>query len=366
MTATASQAYLNARVSIMSARLFTPAVIASLAQQSLNELATSFGLAALLDEQLPSRAKSRAVEQAFIRTLLSELTILVRPMAAKERALVLSWGRKYALFNLKSFIRSKLYDLDQSEVGEDLYELPPNVQLPQQALFGAEDVLELLRQLEQGPYSLIARQAREVYEQKREPFALEATIDQRYYMELAHRAVQFDGESLRALQDLVGAILDQINLMWLLRFRFSYQLSPSETFYRLLPSFRLLNRDRLLTLVNLNNAEQVMEALPPPLDTLVAGSTTLIEIQRRMGHHMAGQALRILHVSRCGVARALAYLVLREIDFSTLFALIQGRLLNLPRDLVEIAVELTGKAALSPAWPPRPEPLRDAGLDRRC
>jgi V/A-type H+/Na+-transporting ATPase subunit C len=126
-----------------------------------------------------------------------------------------------------------------------------------------------------------------------------------------------------------------------LRFRFSYQLSPSETFYRLLPSFRLLNRDRLLTLVNLNNAEEVVEALPPPLNTLLAGSTNLVEIQRRIGRHMAGQALRTLRYSHCGVARALAYLVLREIDLSTLFALIQGRLLNLPRDLVEIAVELT-------------------------
>jgi len=341
MTATANQAYLNTRVSIMSTRLFTPADIASLAQQGLDELAASFGLAALLNAQLTSRAKSRAVEQALIHTLLSELTILVRPMAAKERALVLTWGRKYALFNLKSFIRSKLYELDQSEIAENLYELPPNVQLPQQALFGAENVLELLRQLEQGPYSLIARQAREVYEQKREPFALEATIDQRYYVEVAHQVMQFEGESLCALQRLVGAILDRVNLMWLLRFRFSYQLSPSETFYRLLPSFRLLNRDRLLTLVNLNNAEEVMEALPPPLNTLLAGSTNLVEIQQKIGRHMAGQALRILHHSRCGVARALAYLVLREIDLSTLFALTQGRLLDLPRDLVEIAVALT-------------------------
>jgi V/A-type H+-transporting ATPase subunit C len=341
MTASASQAYLNTRVSIMATRLFTPEVIASLAQQGMDELAAGFGLTALLGEQLTSRGKSRAVEQALIHTLLSELTTLVRPMAAKERALVLTWARKYALFNLKSFIRGKLYGLDPSEISENLYELPPNVQLPQQALFGAENVLELLRQLELGAYSLIARQAREVYEQKREPFALEATIDQRYYVELVHQVMQFEGDALRALQDLVGAILDRVNLMWLLRFRFSYQLSPSETFYRLLPSFRLLNRDRLLVLVNLNNPEQVIEALPPPLDALLSGSTNLVEIQQRIGRHMAGQGRRTLRHTRCGVARALAYLVLREIDLSTLFALTQGRLLGLPHDLVEIAVALT-------------------------
>jgi V/A-type H+-transporting ATPase subunit C len=341
MTTAASQAYLNTRVSIMATQLFPPGLIASLAQQGLDELAARFRLTPILDEHLTGRAKSRAVEQALIHTLLAELTILVRPMSATERALVLSWGRKYALFNLKTFIRSKLYDLDQTEIRENLYELPANVRLPHQALFQAENVLDLLRQLDQGPYSLIARQAREVYEQKREPFAIEATIDQRYYAGLARQVMQFHDDSLRPLQELVGALLDFIDLMWLLRFRFSYQLSPSETFYQLVPSFRLLYRERLLALVNLETFERVIEALPPPLDELLAGSGNLIDVQRCMARYMASEALRVLRYSRSGVARALSYLVLREIDLSLLFALTQGKLLEIPAELVEIAVELS-------------------------
>ena len=97
MTSAAAQAYLNTRVSVMSAQLFDSQRIASLTQQGLDELAERFRLHAVLDEQLPTRTKSRAVEQALIRTLLAELAILVRPMAAAERALTLNWGRKYAL-----------------------------------------------------------------------------------------------------------------------------------------------------------------------------------------------------------------------------------------------------------------------------
>jgi V/A-type H+-transporting ATPase subunit C len=41
------------------------------------------------------------------------------------------------------------------------------------------------------------------------------------------------------------------------------------------------------------------------------------------------------------VARALAYLILRESQLRSLFALTQGRLLELPTPLVEIAVGLT-------------------------
>ena len=282
MSAT-SQAYLNTRVTAMSTRLLGREQIQGLAQLSLPELAERFELESVLDDQLSKRAKSRAVEQTLIRVLLSELAVLIRPMTAPERGLLLAWGRKFALFNLKTLIRGKLYNLDQAEIRENLYDLPDSMRLSDQELLRAENVLELLRILEQGPHRLIARQAREVYEQKREPFALEAAIDQRYYAELMRQAMQFQDENVHSLQQLLGAILDRIDLLWLLRFRFSYRLSPSETYYQLVPSPKLLHRDRLLELVNMETFEQVLAALPEPLQTLLAGSTSLIDVQRRIG-----------------------------------------------------------------------------------
>ncbi len=340
MSAT-SQAYLNTRVTAMSTRLLEREQIQALAQLSLPELAERFQLESVLDEQLPKQTKSRAVEQTLIRVLLAELAVLVRPMTPPERGLLLAWGRKFALFNLKTLIRGKLYNLDQAEIRENLYDLPDSMRLSDQDLLRAENVLELLRILEQGPHRLIARQAREVYEQKREPFALEAAIDQRYYAELMRQAMQFQDENVHSLQQLLGAILDRIDLLWLLRFRFSYRLSPSETYYQLVPSPKLLHRDRLLELANMETFEQVLAALPAPLDTLLAGSTSLIDVQRRIGTHQHAEAQRILASGRSGVARALAYLVLRESDLMVLFSLIQGRLLALPQELIEIGIELT-------------------------
>jgi V/A-type H+-transporting ATPase subunit C len=334
------QAYLNTRVTAMSTRLLDPLRTRALAKLSLPELAEGFHLQPLLDEQPSKRARSRAVEQSFISVLMAELAILIRPMSAPERALVLAWGRKYALFNLKTLIRGKLYDLDQTEIRENLYDLPARVQLPYRELFRAENVLELLRTLEQGPHSLIARQAREVYEQKREPFALEAAIDQRYYAELVRGAMQFQDDTAQPLRQLLGAMLDRVDLLWLLRFRFSFKLSPSETFYQLVPSLKLLHRERLLTLANLETFEQVLAALPAPLDAMLDGSNSLIDVQRRLSSYMADEARRLLAGSRSGLARALAYLALRETDLFVLFSLVQGRLLGLPQELIEIGVDL--------------------------
>lgn len=341
MSAAAKQAYLSTRVSVMATQLLDPNTIADLSQMQLPELAERFALPELQDEQSSPRAKSRAIEQAFLRVLLNELTILARPMSAPERAVVMSWARKYALFNLKTLIRGKLHDLPPPEILENLFDLPQNMRLTSHDLFRSENVLEMLRQLESGPHSLIARQAREIYEQRREPFALEAAIDRRYYAELLRQLMQFQGEDHQPLQNLVGADLDRINLLWLLRYRFSYQLSPSEAFYQLVPSPRLLHRERLLALVNIETFERVVESLPAPLDAMLADSANIIEVQRRMGRFVARQARRVLHQSPSAVARALAYLMLRETDLFLLFSLIQGRLLKLSTEVVEIALEVT-------------------------
>ena len=340
MSNAADQAYLNTRVSVMATRLFDPDTIGQLSQLQLPELAKRFGLTALLDEQQSARVRGRAIEQSLIQVLLAELQVLVRPMSAPARAIVVAWGRKYALFNLKTLIRGKLYDLDQQAIRDSLFELPTIVALPDEEMLRAENVLELLRQLEAGPLRLIAHQAREVYEQRRDPFALEAAIDQRYYTRLARGLLQFHDADLHPLQQLIGAELDRVALLWLLRFRFSYQLSPSETFYQLVPSMRLLHRERLLALVNIETFAGVLAALPPPLDTLQADCTTVIDVQRRMSRYRAHEARRLLHQSQSGVARALAYLMLREMDLFFLFALVQGRLLNLSAEVVDIALEV--------------------------
>ncbi|AFL73748.1 V0D/AC39 family V-type ATPase subunit [Thiocystis violascens] len=341
MSNAAAQAYLNTRVSVMSTRLLAPEQIERLPRMTLAELADHFDLSAILDEQPSVATRARAVEQSLLQILMAELQVLARPMAAAERSLMLAWGRKYALFNLKTLLRGKLYELDQQEIRIHLFDLPETIRLPHRELFRAENALELLRQLETGPYRQIARQAREVYEKHREPFALEAAIDQRYYMGMVRQIMGSDNHHLDSLRRLMGAELDRVALLWLLRFRLTYQLSPSETYYQLVPSTRLLTRERLLHLVNLDTFERILDALPPPLDTLLADSKSIGEVQQRLSSYTLLEMRAVLSRSQSAIARALAYLMLRESDLLMLFAVARGRLLQFPDATIKAAIELS-------------------------
>ncbi len=342
MSSAAKNAYLNTRVAAKATQLMGLQNVKLLSQMNLHELGQHIGLGELLDEPGSVRSKSRAVEQGLIQILLADLAVLVRPMSPEERGLVLAWARKYALFNLKTLLRGKIRQLDPQEIRENLYDLPPQVRLSNEDLFRTESAVELLRVLESGPLSLLARQAREVYEKRQEAFALEAAIDQRYYAELVRRVTRLeDTTAQRQMRTLVGSLVDRANVLWLLRFRFAYQLSASETFYQLVPSPALLHRERLLDLVGLDDQPKVIDALPEPLRSLLAEAGNLMEIQRRLGHHCGGVAWSALRSGQSGVARALAFLILREADLRLLFTLIQGRLLSLPDAYVDLALGLS-------------------------
>lgn len=339
MSAPRQHAFLNTRISIMATKLLAPGVAEEFKESSAQELGKRFGFGALVEEGgIAIRQKNRAIQQGLLHILLAELIVLIRPMSAMERKLVLHWARKFALFNLKAVIRGKLNKLENREIRENIFQLPAILSLPEEELFGAENVLELLRQLEGGSLRLIARQAREVFEQRRESFPLESAIDRLYFSALAHQAREIEAADQEPLRQVLGALLDQTALLWLLRFRFSYRLSPSETFFQLVPSLHLLHRERLLYLANLDSPESLLEALPEPLAGLMSGKPDIDVIQWRLNRYLAGRAHQVLRHTSSGVARTLAYLILREMDLQLVFTLLQGKLLGLRADLIATAV----------------------------
>ena len=330
--------YLHTRVSVLAERLLAPDEGRRLAGLDLEQLGCRFGLEAALEETLPATIRNRAVERSLIRALMSDLSLLIRPMYGEARELVLYWARKFELYNLKALIRGKLSGEDEHAIEDNLYDVPDALALPHTALLRTESVLELLRQLEKSPYRVIAGQARQVFEERHEPFALEATIDQSYYAGLVKRARELQGVDSKEVQQVVGLQLDQLNLSWLLRYRFSYGLSPSETYYQLVPSARKLYRGTLLTLVNLPDFEKVIQSLPQPLNEVLAGLDSTVAVERRMEQHSAHLLRQLLRHSPSAVARALAYLILREMDMKRLFAAVQGRILLLRPEWLQDAI----------------------------
>ncbi|QYZ64769.1 MAG: ATPase [Gammaproteobacteria bacterium (ex Lamellibrachia satsuma)] len=336
MNSSASQTYLKTRVNIFATQLFTDNRILELLDMPLEELSGTFGLTGIIESPLSPQKLNHALEQSLLHSLMSDLSVLLRPLDGTSRVLLIYWSRKFALFNLKTLIRCKLNELSLDEISSYLHHLPDIIRLPHEKLLQAENILEMLHLLEHGPYQSIARQARQVYEEKNEPFSLDAAIDRSYFQGMVkYSNSQIDrGE----LKELIGMLTDRQNLLWLLRYRFMYQLSSSETYYLLVPFGKYLDRNRLMELVNLDSFQSVLEKLPPKLSRIVSGTTNAMQARQRLDFSLSREMRRLIRFSPSPATRALAYLVARDTDLKRLNALLQGKLLGLDSELVHEAL----------------------------
>ena len=113
-------------------------------------------------------------------------------------------------------------------------------------------------------------------------------------------AAYYEGLTLRAqpLEDTVGApfrrlmasLIDRINLVWLLRYRFNYNLPPAQVYYLLVGSRYSLPGARLQELAALDSLEAVLAALPRVWRTPLSGAADIPGVFARMERSAAEQA----------------------------------------------------------------------------
>ncbi|TNF91815.1 MAG: hypothetical protein EP297_14975 [Gammaproteobacteria bacterium] len=333
-------AYLNTRVSLFRSRIKEPQWFK---QQSTS---SGIGIAELLesmDIDVVDGASDLNVlhlEEIMLTTLLHEFLILLRPLQGKHRVLLLQWIKHFELRNLKTILRGMLRHQSIERTKDELIDLDPLTTLPFGKLLRSDDISELLRNLDKTPYADMARQARRLFEEHNDPFFVDASIDQRYFKGLYSAAAGIDDVNQQPLRKLIGSIIDETNIIWLLRYRFFYQLKPAETWYLLVPGGDLISTSHLLGLVGMDNMESVLDALPVSLASRVEDARNVFEVELRLLEHIEELMWQILDQQKAVVARTMAWLLLREKQMYQLSALIKGRQLGLGPEMLQLGMRL--------------------------
>ncbi len=327
-------AYLNARLSTLAARLILPERLDLAIEQPppLEEHGTtreSF-LAETVDE-------IATLERDLLMNIWQDFLIITRTLSGVEHDFIVYGIHWFELANLKAIIRGKFSGVPERDIREQLAELGPFATLPLDELLRTEDPAELLRRLDDTPYADIARHARRTLEEQQDLFTVDADIGRRYYMGLQRRAREIAMDQRQAVVALVGFVLDRVNLIWLLRYRFAYDLSPAKTYYLLVPSTRRLTADHLQMLVQLTSLQEVLDALPEIIKQWIEGADTITEVEDILEKKTRQVSALALNDTRYPLARAYAYLVVREIEMRQILAIAKGRRLGFAADLIRTA-----------------------------
>ncbi len=330
--------YLDARVSLMAARLLREAELPVLAEGSAEERAAVL-VRAGLSQTLADLEAGRYLEQSIIRSQLDDILILMRA-AGEARRFLEYWTLRFELSNLKAILRAKVSHTPIAAVRKELIDLGFLASLPVEDLLQTEDVGELLRRLEATHYADIVRFARRAFEAQPQLFELDAALDRRFYHGLVELARQHEAAFGKPFHSLMEMLIDRINLVWLLRYRLLYKLPPSQVYYLLVPSHYRLSSTLLKELSVLNRFEEVVAALPQPYRGWLAEADSVYRVFTVMDGKAARAAHVVLRSNAPGFARAFAYLILRERDLKQVRAALKGQVLGLDTQTIRQAMGL--------------------------
>lgn len=339
-------AYLDARVSLMAARLLREGDAGRLidgGEDACRALLRHAGLSQLLDD-IDAR---RYLERSIIHVLLDEFRILNRA-SGEAGGFLIHWARRFELTNLKALLRSRLthdrVPAQAERARAELIDLGPFATLPLDDLLRSEDASELLRRLASTPYADMARHARGALEKGRRMFELDAALDRRYYQQLALHARPLEKRYGEPFARLVRDLIDSVNLVWLLRYRFAYRLASAEVYYLLVPGGRL-GGGTLKYLSRLATFEEVLAALPMPWHDWLLRARTPHDVSCELDRRAREGLREVLRSPTPACARAFAYLRLRENDLRAVRSVLKGRAMGLDAATIRASLGVEGDGA---------------------
>jgi len=333
-----SSVYLGTRLTVLASRLIGIERLIELIDFDLERIMAQVteytGYAYEIESTNP-----RLFEGQLTNHALDEFQILIRPFSGSERRFFQFAIRWFELVNLKVLIRGKFNGIESSKIEEQLIDLRSFVDLPIKRLLETDDPYEMLRLLETTAYGGIVRQARHMYEEHgNDLFLLDATIDRSFFIDLNHHARFLQRDDAKHVGQVIGGVLDRFNLLWLLRYRFAYELSPAKSFYLLTKTGNRLHAAELMALAKMDSVEEVVAALPEPYQRLLANVRTISDMETVMEYYSLSLAARALYRRPNLLSRSFAYIVLREAEVRFLQALIKGKQLGFDSDLIKQAV----------------------------
>jgi len=246
------------------------------------------------------------------------------------------WARRDLLRNLKAILKGKALRLPEEQIRAQLIELDPLYPLPVDALLRASSLDAALDLLEATPLRRWIREARHIFEKDPSLFGLDAALDRLYYPELWRQMQRLNPADQASVRELILRELDQVNLLWLLRYRLNYHLSPPETYYLLAPVTGYIDDGQLKQMVREDSLEGVASRVRVDrVRRLLSECHAIWQVEVGMWRQRVRRARQVFRTAAFSLGEALAMLVIKIAEVRDLIAVVQGRELGTRRSEIE-------------------------------
>jgi len=344
MLKSAHYAYLQTLTSILSQKLLSEQQFLNLLKLPIEDilaLLENKGLERVINKLTEAKLKllpAGNMDNLFLSVLLDDAQKIIHSLSGLERDYFIYWIRRFELKNIKTILRGKSLQHPVEQIRSELTQVGDFSILPIDNLLHADNIPEILEQLKSTAFSAIAQYSHENYEQNKDVFTIETAINYQYFSGLKKRLKMLDKNEQDHLHPLLGQIIDQTNIIWLLRYRLFYNFSASHCYFLLLSGGHYLNAKKLMQLSQITTLEQIHNLLPNSIRAIVKTAESIHDIEISLEKNIIQLCRSVLAVSPFTLAHTFAYLVLREKQLALIHALLKGKLLQLNNTEIAFAM----------------------------
>ncbi len=239
--------------------------------------------------------------------------------------------RRFEAENLKVLLRSIWRRQPASVTDDVLYPLGPFNTLPT-TLAAAATIPDAVAELAGTFYEPCLQAALPQFQAQGWLFPLEIAIDLAVLEELGRACRR--GSGWRQASQLLGTLIDSLNLSWLCRGRQVYGLAPEEAINYSIKGGRHLDLTAISALARAAAWPEMLTLLPPPYRRLLAASNTWPEGLMVLWRWFAAELWRVGRSDPFQPGLPLAYLLQWEMEIQSLAGLLTAKAWGLREELL--------------------------------
>jgi len=166
--------------------------------------------------------------EIYYKNLFEDYVKLINSLSGHIKKLVYHLYQRYELENLKVILRTVCYNRPIEKTKNLLFPLVKYQTISIQEILTSKDPVDLILNLRGTWYHEPLMNSLYRFENEGETFPLEMALDLNYYKQLWEIVTSLSCKDQKIAKSILGVQLDALNILWIIRFKERYHLSPEE------------------------------------------------------------------------------------------------------------------------------------------
>lgn len=323
-------AYPQAKVRAMKGALlasneFLALLNAESYQEFLRILQTT-SYAGALSEKDAGEISFPALTNMIYRSLFIDYEKTIQSVKKDLQKFFILLYQKYEVINLKTILRGICSEMASEKIAHLLLPTERYTLFSKEQLLEFRKVHDVVEHLQGTFFQYPLNRALHRFEKEREFFPLEMALDLHYYQTLWDQITKLPEEENTIVRELLGMLIDVLNVSWIVRFKEQYQFSPEEILnYTIHHGYIFRLRDRRILAESRGASEILVYLKNTQFGKIISGDEPLDTLHVVLTRYVVTQLQKYFSRQPFQIGIILGYLFLKEFEISDLITIAEAK-----------------------------------------